>query len=83
MRVPKSGGIPTTKARVVRWFKKEGSKVKMGEPVVELETDKVNYELDSPVAGVLLKIVATVDAEVPVGDVLGCIGQAGEALPEF
>jgi len=50
---------------------------------VELETDKVNYELDSPVTGVLLKIVAAVDAEVPVGEPLGCIGQAGETLPEF
>ena len=67
----------------MRWFKKEGSKVKQGEPVVELETDKVNYELDSPVAGVLLKIVAAVDAEVPVGDLLGYVGQPGETLPEF
>lgn len=83
MRVPKSGGIPTTKARVVRWFKKEGGKIKQGEPVVELETDKVNYELDSPAAGVLLKIVAAADAEVPVGDPLGCIGQPGETLPEY
>lgn len=83
MRVPKSGGIPTTKARVVRWFKKEGSKVKRGEPIVELETDKVNYELDSPAGGVLLKIVAAADVEVPVGDPLGCIGEKGEALPEF
>ncbi|OLC29368.1 MAG: hypothetical protein AUH28_17440 [Acidobacteria bacterium 13_1_40CM_56_16] len=83
LRVPKSGGIPTTKARVVRWFKKEGSKLKQGDPVVELETDKVNYELDSPTTGVLLKIVAAVDAEVPVGDPLGCIGQPGETLPEF
>ena len=83
LRVPKSGGIPTTKARVVRWFKKEGSKVKQGDPVVELETDKVNYELDSPAAGVLLKIIAAVDAEVPVGDPLGCIGQPRETLPEL
>jgi pyruvate/2-oxoglutarate dehydrogenase complex dihydrolipoamide acyltransferase (E2) component len=83
LRVPKSGGIPTTKVRVVRWFKKEGSKIKLGDPVVELETDKVNYELDSPVAGVLLRIVAAADAEVPVGDPLGCIGERGEALPEF
>jgi len=83
LRVPKSGGIPTTKARVVRWFKKEGSKIKQGEPVVELETDKVNYELDSPSAGVLLKIVAAPDAEVPVGDPLCCIGQPGETLPKF
>lgn len=50
---------------------------------MELETEKVNYELDSPAAGVLLKIVAAVDSEVPVGDPLGCIGQPGEALPEF
>lgn len=83
LRVPKSGGIPTTKARVVRWIKKEGSKVKQGEPVVELETDKVNYELDSPAAGVLLKIIAAPDSEVPVGDPLCCIGQAGEAIPGF
>ena len=68
---------------MVRWFKKVGSKVKQGEPVVELETDKVNYELDSPVAGVLLKIIAVPDAEVPVGDPLCCLGQAGEAIPEF
>jgi pyruvate/2-oxoglutarate dehydrogenase complex dihydrolipoamide acyltransferase (E2) component len=63
LRVPKSGGIPTTKARVVRRLKKEGSKVKQGEPIVELETDKVNYELDSTASGVLLKIVAAVGAE--------------------
>ena len=83
MRVPKAGGIPTTKARVVRWFKKEGSKIRQGEPIVELETDTVNYELDSPAAGVLLTIVAAADAEVPVGDPLACIGQPGEPLPEF
>ncbi len=68
---------------MVRWLKKEGSKIKQGDSVVELETDKVNYELDSPAAGVLLKIVAAVDAEVPVGDPLCCIGERGEALPEF
>ena len=58
---------------MVRWFKKEGSKIKQGEPDVELETDKVNYELDSPAAGVLLKIVAAIDAEVPFGDPLCCM----------
>jgi len=45
-------------------LKEEGSKIKRGEPIVELEleTDKGNYELDSPAAGVLLKIVAAVDS---------------------
>ena len=56
--------------------------MKQGEPIVELETDKVNYELDAPAGGVLLKVMAPVDAEVPVGDVLGYIGEAGEAIPE-
>ena len=68
---------------MVRWFKKVGSKVKQGEPVVELETDKVNYELGAPAAGVLLKIIAAPDSEVPVGDSLCCIGQTGEAIPQI
>lgn len=82
LRVPKSGGIPTTKVNVVRWLKQEGDTVKQGEPVVELETEKVNYELDSPIEGVLLKIVARETTEVPVGDPLCHIGQPGDAQPE-
>jgi pyruvate/2-oxoglutarate dehydrogenase complex dihydrolipoamide acyltransferase (E2) component len=57
--------------------------VRQGEPLVELQTDKVNYELDSPVEGVLLEIVAKEDSEVPVGDMLCHIGQPGEAVPTF
>ncbi|MGB0035042.1 MAG: biotin/lipoyl-containing protein [Candidatus Acidiferrales bacterium] len=79
--MPKTGGMNTTKVTVVRWLKKEGDSLKQGEPVVELETEKVNYELDSPVEGVLLKIVAREPAEVPVGDVLGFIGKPGDAIP--
>jgi pyruvate dehydrogenase E2 component (dihydrolipoamide acetyltransferase) len=56
--------------------------VKQGEPIVELETDKVSYELNTPAGGVLLKIIAQADAEVPVGDVLGYIGEAGEVISE-
>ena len=80
--VPKTGGIPTTKVIVVKWLKKKGQKVQRGEPLVELQTDKVNYELDSPVEGVLLEIVAKEDSEVPVGDMLCHIGQPGEAVPK-
>lgn len=57
--------------------------MRQGDPLVELQTDKVNYELDSPVEGVLLEIVAKEDSEVPVGDVLCHIGQPGEAVPTF
>jgi pyruvate/2-oxoglutarate dehydrogenase complex dihydrolipoamide acyltransferase (E2) component len=67
---------------VVKWLKREGDSVKVGEPVVELETEKVSYELESTVAGVLLKIVARETAEVPVGDPLCHIGMPGDTLPE-
>jgi biotin carboxyl carrier protein len=75
VRVPKSGGMNTTKVNVVRWLKREGEFVKLREPLVELETEKVSYELDSPAEGVLLRIVCPEAAEVPVGEVLCHIGQ--------
>ena len=68
--VPKSGGVTSTKAIVVRWLKREGDKVKLGEPLVELETEKVSFELESPAAGTLLKLLAPEAAEVPVGGAL-------------
>ena len=82
LRVPKTGGIPTTKVIVVKWLKRKGQKVRRGEPIVELQTDKVNYELDSPVEGVLLDIVAREDSEVPVGETLCHIGEPGDAVPK-
>jgi len=66
---------------VVKWLKRKGQKVRQGEALVELQTDKVNYELDSPAEGVLLEIVAKEDSEVPVGDALCHIGRPGEAVP--
>jgi pyruvate/2-oxoglutarate dehydrogenase complex dihydrolipoamide acyltransferase (E2) component len=72
--VPKTGGMNTSKVSVVRWLKRVGDRIQKGEPVVELETEKVSYELDSPVDGVLLKILAAEKAEVPIGDSLGEIG---------
>jgi pyruvate dehydrogenase E2 component (dihydrolipoamide acetyltransferase) len=74
LKVPKMGGLTTTKVNVIRWLKREGESIKKGDPVVELETEKVNYELDSPVDGVLLKIIASESSEVPVGDPLCQIG---------
>ena len=79
--MPKTGGMNTTKVNVVRWIKQEGDPLKQGEPIVELETEKVNYELDSPVAGVLLKIAVREPAEVEVGGLLGYIGEPGDTAP--
>lgn len=79
--MPKTGGLPTTSVRVVRWLKHEGEHVKSREAVVELETEKVTYELESTADGVVLKILAQEGAEVPVGDAVCQIGQPGEAVP--
>ena len=79
MKVPKTGGIPTTKASVLRWLKREGDRVKAGEAVVELETEKVSYELESPTAGTVLKILAEESAQVPVGGALCHIEQKGNS----
>jgi pyruvate/2-oxoglutarate dehydrogenase complex dihydrolipoamide acyltransferase (E2) component len=80
LKVPKTGGIPTTKASVLRWLKHEGEPVQAGEAVVELETEKVSYELESPIAGTLLKILAEESTQVPVGGQLCHIGQQGESV---
>jgi 2-oxoglutarate dehydrogenase E2 component (dihydrolipoamide succinyltransferase) len=68
--VPKSGGVTSTKAVVVRWLKRRGDRVKVGDPLVELETEKVSYELESPFGGILTRLLAQETAEVPVGDPL-------------
>lgn len=68
--VPKSGGVTSTKAVVARWLKREGDRVEAGDPLVELETEKISYDLESPFSGILTKLLAHETAEVPVGDPL-------------
>jgi pyruvate/2-oxoglutarate dehydrogenase complex dihydrolipoamide acyltransferase (E2) component len=67
---------------VLRWLKREGESVRPGEAVVELETEKVSYELESPIAGTVLKILAEENAQVPVGGKLCHIGQEGDSAPK-
>ena len=64
---------------MLRWLKREGDRVKAGEAVVELETEKVSYELESPTTGILLKILAAESTQVPVGGPLCQIGQKGDS----
>ena len=66
-------GESVTEATVARWLKKEGEHVAVDEPVVELETDKVNLEVPSPVSGVIEKINSKDGANVEVGSVLGTV----------
>ena len=66
---------------IVRWLKSEGEPVQKGEPLFELDTDKVTQEVEAEAAGVLLKIAVS-EGEVPVGQTVAFIGAAGEAVPE-
>ena len=69
-------------ARVARWLKKEGDAVATGDPLVELETDKVDVEVAATQNGVLQKITQVSGADVKIGEVLGVIGDGtGAAAP--
>ena len=64
---------------VSRWLKRPGEHVARGEPLVEIETDKVNSEIESPFDGVLTEILVGEGETVPVGEVIARIGGAEEA----
>jgi pyruvate dehydrogenase E2 component (dihydrolipoamide acetyltransferase) len=66
---------------IVRWLKSEGEPVAKGEPLFELDTDKVTQEVEAETNGVLLKI-AVAEGEVPVGQTVAFIGAEGEDVPE-
>jgi 2-oxoglutarate dehydrogenase E2 component (dihydrolipoamide succinyltransferase) len=57
-------------ATVTRWLKREGETVTAGEPLVEVEAEKANHELEAPVSGVIESIVAAEGDEIKVGDTL-------------
>ncbi len=66
---------------IVRWLKSEGEPVQKGEPLFELDTDKVTQEVEAEAAGVLLKI-SVAEGEVPVGQTVAFIGAEGEDVPD-
>jgi pyruvate dehydrogenase E2 component (dihydrolipoamide acetyltransferase) len=72
-------GESVTEGTVTRWLKKVGDSVQVDEPLVEVSTDKVDTEIPSPVAGVLVSITADEDVTVPVGGELARIGVGAEA----
>jgi pyruvate dehydrogenase E2 component (dihydrolipoyllysine-residue acetyltransferase) len=65
---------------IVKWLKSEGERVEKGEPLYELDTDKVTQEVEADASGVLLRI-AVQEGEVPVGRTIAVIGEAGEEVP--
>jgi 2-oxoglutarate dehydrogenase E2 component (dihydrolipoamide succinyltransferase) len=74
-------GESVVEARVARWLKKEGDRVETGEPVVELETDKIDVEVGADHAGTLSSITHAEGDDVKVGELLGTVDESGAAKP--
>src|SRR5437762_7077204 len=68
--------------KILRWLKKEGEEVKKGEPLVEIESDKANIEVEAYASGKLSKIVVPEGESAPIGAVIAEIGGDGGATPK-
>ena len=65
---------------VKRWLKAEGDEVAKGEPIVEVETEKITLDVEAPAAGVLLKIIVPDETETLILSTIGIIGAPGEDI---
>jgi pyruvate dehydrogenase E2 component (dihydrolipoamide acetyltransferase) len=68
--------------KVLRWLKAEGDEIAKGEPLLEVETDKVTVELESPAAGTLAGVRAAEGDDVPVGETIAVVLAPGETFAE-
>jgi len=67
---------------VVQWFKKEGETVQKGEPLVEVLSEKVTYDVEAPASGTLRKILALEGTDMPVAEAIGIIAEPNEQISE-
>ena len=75
--MPKQG-LQMTEGMISTWLIEEGQPVKEGEPLLEMETDKLTITIDATVSGTLLKILAEEGDIIPVADPIAVIGDPGE-----
>src|SRR6266700_3437087 len=81
VEMPKMGDTMET-GKILNWIKKVGDVVKKGEPLAEVETDKVNIEIESFYNGTLRKILVPEGESTPIGAPIALIGSPDEPLPE-
>lgn len=77
--LPKQG-LQMTEGTIIEWFVPEGGEVVKGQPLFEMETDKVTIAVDAEVSGVLLKIIAGVGEVVPIAQTIAVVGKPGEDI---
>ncbi|MBX6340884.1 MAG: E3 binding domain-containing protein, partial [Thermomicrobiaceae bacterium] len=81
VKMPK-WGLTMKAGRVTEWLRPEGAEVAEGDPLLVVETDKAENEVEAPAAGVLRKIVAQAGDEIPVSDPVAVIAAPGEAVSD-
>src|SRR5271157_4763162 len=74
------GSDTMTEGKVLKWLKKEGDAVSTGEAVVEIETDKVNMEVEAMGSGILRKVMVDAGKVVPVGELLALVAKPDEDI---
>jgi pyruvate dehydrogenase E2 component (dihydrolipoamide acetyltransferase) len=71
-------GLTMTEGKIVRWIKQEGDPVKKGEPLLEIMTEKIVTEVESPGSGILVKIFHSINAVIPITEVIALLAEKGE-----
>jgi pyruvate dehydrogenase E2 component (dihydrolipoamide acetyltransferase) len=69
-------GMTMTAAIITQWHCVEGEGVQQGQPLLSVETEKVNVDIEAPTNGTLVEISHTVDEEVPVGEIIAYIEES-------
>ena len=76
-------GLAMKEGSVVKWLKEEGDQVKKGEPIVEIETEKVVNEFESPEEGILVKKCCELDDKIPVGSLMALFSNSKDLSDEL
>jgi len=76
-------GVVVESAKIIRWLKKEGDPVIKGEPLIEIESEKVSTEIIAPASGILGPLLYPEGAEVPITKIVTVVLAKGESLPDW
>ncbi|MBL7210786.1 MAG: 2-oxo acid dehydrogenase subunit E2 [Desulfobacteraceae bacterium] len=75
-------GMTMKQGKVTKWHYKEGDRVEAGDVIAEIETDKINYEIEAPISGILARVLVREEGVAAVGEAIGIMVEEGETFDE-